>query len=412
MDVLVVTSMYPPHSYGGYEASCQDVVARWRARGHRAVVLTTRTRVDGVVDGAEPDVRRLLPFYWQDHRLPQRSLRQCLALERESRAVLRAALDEVRPDVVSAWSMGAMSLGLLNEVADRGLPLVLVVCDDWLVYGERADLWRRRVSSSRLARRAGRALTGLPTDWPTGARSVRAVFVSEAVREAARARGRWVPQSTSVIGSGISERDFPVRPALPDRPWTWRLLLVGRIDPRKGIDVALRALARLPSGARLDVVGRGDATHRAELERLSRDLGVADRVTFGHRDRSELAAAYGAADCLLFPPVWTEPFGLVPLEAMACGTPVVTTGTGGQAALLTHEHDCLVVPPGDDAALAAAVERLAADPVLRRRIAEAGLRTAARHGVDRYAERLLAEHLAAVRAAGLAAGQDAGRDTG
>lgn len=392
MDLLVVTSMYPPHSYGGYEASCQDVVHRWRDGGHRVAVLTSGTRVDGVPDGDEQDVRRALPFYWHDHRIPDRSVRDCVRIEREALAALTAALDEVRPDVVSAWSMGALSLGLLNAVVERGIPLVLVVCDDWLLYGERADLWRRRTSSSGFLRRVGRALTGLPTDWPPDGTGVRAVFVSEAVRGAAAARARWVPQRTAVVGSGISRQDFPEQQAVAERPWRWRLLVVGRIDPRKGVDVALRALARLPPQAALSVVGRGDDEHLAELRALAAELGVAERVTFGVQARSELAATYAAADCLLFPPVWEEPFGLVPLEAMACGTPVVTTGTGGQAALLAHERDCLVVPPGDDAALAAAVERLAADPALRRRLVEAGLRTAAEHDVDRYADRLLAEH--------------------
>ena len=388
MDVLVVTSMYPPHSYGGYEASCRDVVERWRARGHRVTVLTTDTRVAGVPDGpAEDGVRRELGFYWADHRLPDRPLRERVALERRNQAALGRALDEVRPGVVSFWSMGAMSLGLLETTADRGLPMVLVVCDDWLVYGERADLWRRPLTSP-LRRSVARRLTGLPTGWPSPA-AAHAVYVSEHVRRTAEQRAPWRPATSAVVGSGIDPVDFPVRPPEP-RPWAWRLLHVGRLDPRKGIDDAVRALALLPPGATLDVVGRGDPEHRTALEALVDELGVA--VRFDAVPRSALAERYAAADAVVFAPTWEEPFGLVPLEAMACATPVVATGTGGSAGFLVDGENCLLVPPRDPAAIAAAVHRLAGDEALRRRLVEGGVRTAAAHDADAYAERLEREH--------------------
>jgi glycogen(starch) synthase len=397
VDVLVLTSLYPPHAYGGYEASCRDVVERWRSRGHGVTVLTSDTRVDGVED--EPDetgVRRELAFYWVDHALPDRSLRERVGLERANRAALRRALADLRPDVVSAWSMGALSLGLLEEVAAAGLPLVLVICDDWLVYGERADLWRRPLAGSPVRTRLARALTGLRTGWPAAGAAVRAVWVSRSVRERARREAPWFPGDGVVIGSGIDREDFPERLPDTERTWSWRLLQVGRLDPRKGLETGVRALAQLPAQARLDVVGRGDDDHRRHLAAVADGHGLAGRVRFGACPRSALAEVYASADVALFLPVWEEPFGLVPLEAMACGTPVVATGTGGSADFLVDGTNCLLVPPGDDAATAAAVRRLANDAALRRRLVEGGLATAREHDADRYAERLEAEHLAAL----------------
>lgn len=397
MDVLVVTSLYPPHSYGGYEASCRDVVRRWRERGHDVTVLTTTTRVAGVDDDpAEQGVRRELGFYWVDHALPQRSVRETVRLERHNLRAFTDALDATRPDVVSFWSMGALSLGLLQVAADRGLPVVLVVCDDWLVYGERADQWRRRLRRSSLLRRAAQRVTGLPTGWPGPAAATAAVYVSEAVRTEAARAAPWRPAHDTVVGSGIDLDDFPIA-AGQDRPWSWRLLHVGRLDPRKGVDVSVRSLTHLPGEASLDVVGRGDDAYRRQLEDLVDELGLATRVRFDALPREELAQRYRDADVLLFPPLWQEPFGLVPLEAMACGTPVVATGTGGSGSFLVDGENCLLVPPGDPAALAGAVQRLAGDAALRHRLVAAGLRTAAAHGADAYAARLEQVHLQAVR---------------
>jgi glycosyltransferase involved in cell wall biosynthesis len=88
---------------------------------------------------------------------------------------------------------------------------------------------------------------------------------------------------------------------------------------------------------------------------------------------------YRSHDALLFPVRWDEPWGLVPLEAMASGMPVIATGRGGSGEYLRDGENSLIVPAEDPAALAAAVERLAADPDLRRRLRAGGLETAPRH---------------------------------
>jgi hypothetical protein len=96
-----------------------------------------------------------------------------------------------------------------------------------------------------------------------------------------------------------------------------------------------------------------------------------------------MAGLYAAHDAVLFPVTWAEPWGLVPLEAMAVGTPVIATGTGGSAEYLSDEGNALLAAPGDPEALAGAVRRLAADAGLRARLAEAGRRTAEAHPAER-----------------------------
>jgi glycosyltransferase involved in cell wall biosynthesis len=181
------------------------------------------------------------------------------------------------------------------------------------------------------------------------------------------------------------------------RPWRWRLLFVGRIDERKGIDAIIRALPLLPPAARLELIGSGDTAHLEELHALVRELGVQDRVQFGVVDRRNLAARYADADAFIFPSTWSEPFGIVPLEAMACGTPVVATGTGGTGEFLRDGHNALFFAPGDPQSLAAALNRLATDVELRTRLLSAGQRTAGELTIDRLAEVLEEWHLAASR---------------
>jgi len=393
--VLTITNMYPPHHLGGYELSCWDVMRRMHARGHRIHVLTTDMVIPGVDAGDEPGVDRTLRFYWDDHKLLNPSVLRRVAIERHNQRELRRVLDSFRPDVVSVWNMGAMSLGLLTTLEQRRLPLVLSICDDWLCYGPNLDAWTRLFPQRPAAARLVSAATGLPTRLPRLAAAA-FCFVSDFTRRYAHAHA-WPGISIdieTVVYSGIDRTDFPdTRPN--SGPWDWRLLYVGRVDHRKGIETLMRALALLPPEASLEIIGRGSDDYINSLRALADASGVSGRVRFGVVDRSELRDTYAAADVCVFPSEWDEPFGLVPVEAMACGTPVVATGTGGSAEFLRDTGNCLRFPPGDASALAGAVRRLAESPDLRARLVAHGAVTADELDIDRLADAFEQWHVAA-----------------
>ncbi len=375
MRVLTVGNMYPPHHFGGYELVWQSAVEHLRARGHEVRVLSTDTLTGAT--GADPAyVHRELRWHLRDGEFEPVGLRERTLMARHNHRALDRHLADLRPEVVAWFSMGGLTLTMLEEVRRRGLPAVAFVHDEWLGYGRWADPWLHSFSGPRRRRLAPLAERGgipVSVDF-AGAASY--VFVSEFMRRRAHALGLGL-RRTSVAHSGIHP-DY-LDPA-PEQDWGWRLLYVGRLDPRKGVDTAIEALAHLPPAARLRIVGGWDPREEQRLAALAARLGVAERVSFvGQRVRSDLLAEYEACDAVVFPVRWDEPWGLVPLEAMARGRPVVATGRGGSAEYLGDGENCLRFEADDAPALAAALRRLSTDVGLRARLREGGIATATRH---------------------------------
>ncbi len=372
MRVLTVGNMYPPHSFGGYEQVWHSAVQHLRAAGHEVRVLTTDTDT-GTLLPDDPDVHRELRWRLRDGEFQPQSLPARVRLARRNHRVLERHLDALRPDAVGWWSMGGLTLTLLESVHRRGIPAVAFVHDDWLAYGPVVDGWLGAVSGLRRAGLVER-LVRIPSRVDFAA-AADYCFVSESTRDGALGLGLGL-ERISVAHSGVHPAFLD---AASPHPWRGELLYVGRLDPRKGMDVAVRALALLP-GMRLTVAGSGNAGEEERLRALAADAGVADRVVLtGRQDRQALIEHYAAADAVLFPVLWEEPWGLVPLEAMGRGRPVVATGRGGSAEYLRDGENALLYPAEDPAALAAAVRRLEHDPALRDRLRAGGAGTAARH---------------------------------
>lgn len=176
------------------------------------------------------------------------------------------------------------------------------------------------------------------------------------------------------------------------------VLQLGRLVPRKGIDNVIRAVGRLGEGRpwRLLVVGGEcvvpDEQRTPEIARLravARQAGVEARVCFiGRRDRHELKDYYQAADVFVTTP-WYEPFGITPLESMACATPVIGAAVGGIKHSVVDGVTGLLVPPHDPQALACKLEELRHAPDMARMMGRAGRARVCREFTwDRVASRL------------------------
>jgi glycogen(starch) synthase len=389
MRILAVGLLYPPHYIGGYELICEGVMRAASARGHEIRILTSGYRAPGVVAPDELRVDRALRSYLDatSERAAALNPAQRLGLERANAALMERTLRDFAPDVVNWWGMGGMSLSLIERVRRRGLASVFVIQDDWLSYGFQIDGWTRMTRRLWPLAPVLEPALGIPIRYCLE-RAGRFLFNSEYSLQAAAQAG-VAPVDRAVVTSGVHGRYLTLAPS---EPWRWRLLHVGRLDPAKGIDVAVAALADLPPQTTLTIAGAGGKEYAANLSRQADALGVRERIELiGPVDPAALPALYAAADAVLFPIRWEEPWGLVPLEAMGIGRPVVAVARGGARTYLRDGENSLLIPSEDPRALAAALQRLAGDPELRARLRAGGARTAAEHSAERYERRVVDE---------------------
>jgi glycosyltransferase involved in cell wall biosynthesis len=405
--VLAISSLYPPHHLGGYEAVHRSVDEELTRRGAAVRVLVSDHREeDALVRHLPdpPDVHRELRSYWQDHAFPRMGPFRVLAQERHNHRTLLRHLEEHRPDVVAFWAMGGMSLSLIGAVRTAGIPAVHVVHDRWPVYGPQFDRFARGIRPlgplrGPLARRLG-------TDRPRRPQGTVLVNATDLAEELARTRA--IPASWRVIPPGV---EVPAEPA-PLAPWRGRLLSLGRLDPRSGPDVAVDALVGLGPSFRLTLAGGGDPAVARALRERADQAGVGPRLTLtGRTEPEDLPALLAAHDALLVPVRRPEPFGRAPLQAMAHGLPVVATALGGQGSYLRDGENALVVPVDDPDAVAAAVRRLHGEPGLRERLRAGGRTTAEDHDELRARTRM-ADAIAQAAGAGMAADEGASWDAG
>lgn len=203
-------------------------------------------------------------------------------------------------------------------------------------------------------------------------------------------RGGWYGDTVDVIPCGVDlDRFSPDGAVAPRRSGAKRIVSVARLVPRKGLRDVVTAVGLLPDTELLIAGGSPDPADRAhaeELLALAEALGVRQRVRLlGSVPRSAMPALMRSADVVVHAP-WYEPFGIVPLEAMASGRPVVATAVGGLIDTVVDGETGLHVRPHEPDSIAAAVASLLADDAARLDMGRRGAQRARRrYGWDRVA---------------------------
>ena len=384
MRILHVTTAFPTKPDDVITPWLVELIRRLRQRGHEVEVFTSayRGRSDQVVAGI-PVYR--FRYFW---RRWENLTHEETAPDRMRRSLLYRVLPVVfvLAGMVAIWRHSRrhrydilhvhwpLPLALFGWAAQRAQPARLVTT----FYGVELH-WGK--GSLRFLK---------PFLAWAARRSDRVVAISSYTADEVR---RIAPVPVEVIPYTTS---LPVAP--PRRPGVrGPVLFVGRLVARKGVAYLIEAVARLPDTV-LEIVG--DGPERGPLEALVARLQIDDRVRFlGKISSDALAASYaGAAVCVL-PSVLdargdTEGLGVVLLEAMHNGTPVVASRVGGIPDIVEDGVSGLLVPAGDPEALAGALRRVLGDPTLAQRLGEAGRRRVA----ERFSWDVIVERWEAVYA--------------
>ena len=341
---------YDWNAPGGAQVHVRSLSERLIARGHDVLVVTPAS-----APVREPYVRAV----GRPLRVPYQGTVAPICLSVASVRRVGLALRSFHPDVVHAHEPIAPSSSMVATLRSRA-PVVATFHS----HVERSRLFDAiapllRLVSRRIAVRV--AVSGAT-----------AGFIG------ARLGGEF-----RIVPNGVDVEGFASAEPAAGLPEGRKLVWVGRLDPQKGFDVAVRAFAEVaPDVPDLRFVVAGDGRDRDAIESLPPDLR--SRVTMlGPVPHDRVPSYLRGADAFVSSARGQESFGMVLVEAMAAGVPVVATDIAGYREVVRDGEDGLLVPPADPAALAAAIRRVLADADLAERLRRAGRARAETYSWDR-----------------------------
>ncbi|MEO7296999.1 MAG: glycosyltransferase family 4 protein [Verrucomicrobiota bacterium] len=406
MKILVLTNLYPPHHAGSFDNRCATVTESLGLRGHEMLVLTSTHGMraeqrDGKVE------RRLLLNGVFGHPLLTK-FNEMKPLEVHNHAVLKEAIEQFQPDVIHVFSLLGLSKSFIFTLRNARLPVVYDVADHWLSAGVREDPWLRFWnapalpffdSSTRTALEMsgerGRLDSTAPTRMRKGyerlgmlygdAKAVAAVepnsipsfrfdriyFCSQTLKQLTETVGFSVSHA-EVIYPGIQTQQFFGEIKSTSAAIT-KFLIVSKLDKESGVLTALEALRQVRAvklNVTLSICGRGDSNYIAELRSfVVRHQLPVEFLTVSNLNQ-DMPAIFRKHDALLYTPEWNEPFPITPLEAMACGLPIIASRAGGSNELFRHGENAFTYCPANPAELAARIQDLQRQPALRQQMSE------------------------------------------
>jgi PEP-CTERM/exosortase A-associated glycosyltransferase len=374
--ILILSHMYPRPGREHYGVFVHESVLALRERGHEVLVVAplpmtppglARLRPEWVRLAAIPEQRELdgVPLLHPRYLLLPRRIAFAGAAARMARAVAK---------VLPAWEFDLLHAhaGVPDGAAARRVAAELGI--PYLVTSHGSDVLR--------ASRWSPAIHAELHDAFRHARTT--IFPSSRARQRARDVG-LSEERGEVLWNGYREDLFTApTPNSKQDEKPLRIICVANLVPSKGVDLLIEAMAAVEQPLELHLVG--DGPERDSLLALADRLGVELRWD-ARLERRDLASALGDAHCFAMPAVG-ESFGIVYLEAMACGLPVIAPAGEGIADIVGHELEGLLLTERSAKALTGALDRLAGDRQLRARLASGARRRAAGLGWARHAAEL------------------------
>lgn len=393
MKLLFISNFYPPHHLGGYELLCYEVATRLSARGHDVHVLTSTF---GVHNGtAEPGVyRRLLlesdVYYYR----PQQLLRY-RSIQSHNHEAVERTLHDVAPDAVIVWGMWNLSKHVTMQLEEvKRLPVLYYLASSWPIeLSAHEAYWDSSRDDATLGRSfkrifRGMVKAGLRSEWrPYPLRYDHVLACCQSVcDELAAAHVKTGEMAVVYHGVDAELYTRAAQQARNQETDQLKVVFVGSLYPHKGPHTAIEAMDQLrrinaTPPVTLDILGKGHPDYTARLHALVDRLQLHDVVKFHDPiPREHLPEFLAQYNALVLPSIWAEPLALISEEALAAQLVLVGTLNGGTKELLEPGVNGLAFPAEDAKALAQQLLCLAADPALRRRLAQAGWQTV----IDRF----------------------------
>jgi glycosyltransferase involved in cell wall biosynthesis len=421
MRIVVFSDIYPPLFLGGYELGAAAVVGELRRRGHEILLLSSRDcfvqygtafrQACHCPQHGPSLVDTGLCVFGSLPRLFRANAVRCVGWSLATllaRRRYRKAVTAFRPERVLVFNPLGVVAPVLHDLSalarKAGAQVHAYVSDAWLAEWPTANplgrgLARLCDAGNPVWRLAGRVLTTaaawtgwVPRDLP---HIDRFFYCSDFIRRLSLPRA-WGASGHEVVPWGLADLEKLPAPAPNhfhgDSPLT--LLFAGQICEHKGLDVLLRAAAACRAAHPVVVIGDDTTDYAQACKRLAAELGLTHRVHFvgkqTHTDTRSLLGRLGHV--LVVPSVWAEPFGLVLLEGMALGLPVVAADTGGMPEIVRHAHSGFLFGRGQTAELTAIIDRLEDDRELCASLgAQARRLVRQRYTIERMVDRLLDE---------------------
>ncbi|MBD8494111.1 glycosyltransferase family 4 protein [Pseudomonas syringae] len=367
MNLLFLSSLYTPDIGGGAEIILQRTVEGLLARGHKVTVLATGAQAglhQDCINQVKVYRAGLHNFYWHfTTQRPGRLTRLGWHLRDRYNRSMRRYLGQVialeQPDLVVCHNLTGWSVSAWDEIGQHDRPIVQVLHDLYLLCPG-STMFRkghdcRRQCGLCVQLRKGHAERSAQVDSVVG--------VSRFILERLQAHGYFRGARSHVVYNASPFAPPPTTSQAPraaDAPLRFGYL--GTLSDPKGVGWLIEQFLRLPFKATLDIAGRGQLAD----EQRFKAMAVSERIRFVGYQKPE--QFYAGIDVAVVPSMWSEPFGMVAVEACAHAKPVIASRVGGLVEIIQAPLNGLFCDPHDPESLGLAMLRLHQDPALLARL--------------------------------------------
>ena len=330
MRILFITNLYPPYHIGGYEIACKDIAEGLMERDHTVKVLTSTYGVGRPV--INQHIAQLLGIKLKlnsTQTLIEKG--SALFFNPSNYRITKNFIEKFNPDIVSFWNINGISASTILATEKRRVPKVFHLFDRNLSYLRKSgikSLFNHVIFNRLHIKYLISSSSELKKDY---------VF-----------RG-FEENTITVIPHGIDIYKYPFEKKETDG--ILKLLYVGQLWEGKGVHILLKAISSLKKknvNVKLKIIGSGVPYYVDKLKRICKEMKIADNVEFlGGIKRKNLIKYYHGGHILVFPSIIKEALGIVLLEAMATGTPVISSKRGGPLDIIDDSITGFFFEPGD-----------------------------------------------------------------